>query len=238
MTERYQVIQGLLDLFNNPSYLEIGVNEGVTFHNVIASKKVAVDPHFLFKDFERDDASTYFEETSDRFFEFEAFSPERYDVVYLDGLHTLEQTLRDLLNAIGRINEYGIIVIDDVLPNSYRASLKNLSEFEALWAAADLKGDVSWMGDVYRLVFFIRAFMRGFSYATIKDNHGQLVLWRAQRGAEESSDRLVEEIARLEYKDLLLSSHEYNFMDFTEIVRLLRARNRFVSSCPSRSASS
>ena len=40
----------------------------------------------------------------------------QFDVIYLDGLHTVEQTLRDLLNALPHLQPQGVIVIDDVRP--------------------------------------------------------------------------------------------------------------------------
>ena len=46
--KRHQVIQSLLQAVEGGSYLEIGVNRGVTFHEVSVPYKVAVDPQFLF----------------------------------------------------------------------------------------------------------------------------------------------------------------------------------------------
>ena len=45
---RSEVNQGIIDLFEDCSYLEIGVSLGVTFDKIIAHRKVAVDPAFAF----------------------------------------------------------------------------------------------------------------------------------------------------------------------------------------------
>ena len=48
MLSRFQVISRFLQLFDTPSYLEIGVDRGETFHNLRASLKIGVDPKFAF----------------------------------------------------------------------------------------------------------------------------------------------------------------------------------------------
>ena len=106
--ERYQVLQGLLALFEAPAYLEVGVDKGETFHGLRAGSKIAVDPTFSFDvDAARQQADNqncrYFNVTSDQFFQTEA-PVHRFDVIYIDGLHTFEQTLRDFLNATVALN--------------------------------------------------------------------------------------------------------------------------------------
>jgi len=46
--ERFEVIQSLLRMYINPSYLEIGVGSGDTFFKISSENKVAVDPAFAF----------------------------------------------------------------------------------------------------------------------------------------------------------------------------------------------
>lgn len=221
MFARYSVIQSFLALFPQPRYLEIGVNKGVTFHNLTASKKVAVDPKFLFTTNDREPDAEYHEVTSDVYF-LDLRDDEQFDVIYLDGLHTFEQTLRDLLNSICHIRRDGIIIIDDVLPNSYHASLKDLSEFHETYPHMGPQADGSWMGDVYRLVYFIETYLPKYMYATMRENHGQLVMWRGKRTEHKSRDYDVEEICRLEYKDILLRTSSYNFLSLEEIHRARR----------------
>src|ERR1022692_2180630 len=97
MVSRADVVQALVDLYEEPSYLEIGVHSGETFHAVKAKRKVAVDPKFAISPENREasDVVVYHEVTSDIYFGELASSDEQFDVIFLDGLHTLEQTLRD-----------------------------------------------------------------------------------------------------------------------------------------------
>jgi hypothetical protein len=219
------VVQGILDLFVRPDYLEVGVFKGVTFNSLRAARKVAVDPKFAFDyaPIAAGDASVEFwQVTSDCYFGTIAEPSRRFDVIYLDGLHTFEQTLRDLLNALSFIKSDGVIVIDDVFPSSYVASLPSIEAFKQVRTAS---GVVSrdWMGDVYRLIFFINSFCQQYSYRTINDNHGQLVLWRRAR-AEVEPARLAD-IATLGYDKLLLSKETLRLAPYGEILDLLRTRN-------------
>jgi hypothetical protein len=226
---RPDVMNGILSLFNEPRYLEVGVNEGVTFFGVEASQKVAVDPKFLF-DVEaarrEQENSRFHEIPSDSFFGRTVDSDARFHVIFLDGLHTFEQTLRDFCNAIAFLTDDGIIVVDDVLPNSYHASLPDpvLSrKLRDRFTPGNKDG--SWMGDVYRLVFFIETFFQQFSYATVQENHGQLVVWKRRRPPTEVVPRRVEELGRLPFECIVTDAAAFHRQPFHQILALLRDRS-------------
>jgi hypothetical protein len=120
---RPQVLQAILDLYREPQYLEIGVSRGDTFHALRAHRKVAVDPRFRFDVVEARQQHPevhYYPVTSDAYFASIVAPSDRFDVIYLDGLHTSDQTLRDLLNAICYLTHDGTIIIDDVVPDLSR----------------------------------------------------------------------------------------------------------------------
>lgn len=131
MISRPEAINQFLALFDAPSYLEIGVSEGETFFAVKAQRKVAVDPKFRFP-FDRaikENAScTFHEVASDIYFSDWIGPSEVFQVIYLDGLHTFEQTLRDFTNAIRFLAPDGVIIIDDIVPNSYQSGLPDQLE--------------------------------------------------------------------------------------------------------------
>lgn len=224
--QRSDAVQAILDLYEAPSYLEIGVETGFTFNKVRAARKAAVDIKFLF---DLDAARTavagqdvhFHECPSDDYFE-RVVGNDCFDVVFIDGLHTFDQTLRDLLNAIQHLREGGVIIIDDVLPPTYAASLPSLAENVAFRKERGIKM-IDWMGDVYRLVFFIRDYLPGFSFATMVENHGETVLWRAPRGLD-AAPRSVEQISRLSFADCQLNRDAFNIKPFGEIMEQLRNR--------------
>ena len=227
---RAEVVQSFLDLFTAPRYLEIGVDFGDTFHELRASSKVAVDPQFKF-DANQAQAknlnSKYHSLTSDQFFEGFTDKHTEFDVIYIDGLHTYEQTLRDLMNAIVFLPQDGIIIIDDVIPSSYSASLPVLDDVFFLRRMVTFEAaDGSWMGDVYKLVFFVAAFLQQFSYATVSDNHGQLVLWRSARNVDSHRLRTVRGTGEIDFLAALKEEAIFNRLPCSEILRMVQtARN-------------
>ena len=225
--ERATVIQSILDLYKDPTYLEIGVDQGVTFGAVDARLKVAVDVRFAFDLGEARasaDASRceYHEVPSDAFFADRVAAAPKFDVVFIDGLHTFEQTLRDLLNASYVLADGGTIIVDDVMPSGYAASLPDLELSRQFWAATN-NPDGSWMGDVFRLIFFIQEYMGSFSYATVEENNGQTVLWKQPRHVSSDPTR-IETISRLAYVDAVMGKAAFNFSPLATILPNLGKR--------------
>lgn len=227
---RNGIVQGVLNLFADPSYLEIGVNKGMTFNALKAARKVAVDPKFLF-DTEavaaQDPSCAFHEITSDDYFGRIADRGDPFDVIYLDGLHTSEQTIRDLINAISFLKRDGVIVIDDVFPSSYVAALPDRHHTRVIRkATGDTAG--AWMGDVYRLVFFVETFCQQFSYATVNNNHGQLVMWQEPR--PRVIERTLTQVGEMDYKDLFLEKDSLNFSPLDQILERIVATRSATSN--------
>lgn len=223
---RKAVVQRVLELFESPSYLEIGVQKGKTFNAVQAGQKVAVDPKFLFDHSAvaaEVPGTSFHETTSDDYFGRLAARSAAFDVIYIDGLHTSEQTIRDLVNAISFIKPDGVIIVDDVFPSSYSASLPAKADAKALIRAT---GEISnaWMGDVYRLVFFVESFCQQFSYATVNNNHGQLIMWREPR--QDFPSRTLREVADKQYKDLFVETASFRCNSLDSILEKIKAARR------------
>ncbi len=144
---RSNVLKRLTNLYEKPSYLEVGVGRGTTFNRVPAERKVAVDPRFGF-DHEamgrEHPEATYHAVTSDEYFNTIIGADEEFDVIYLDGLHVYDQTLRDLLNALEHLQPQGVIVIDDTRPPTYLASLPDREQFFQLKRATGSARSSGW----------------------------------------------------------------------------------------------
>ncbi|NET10323.1 MAG: class I SAM-dependent methyltransferase, partial [Symploca sp. SIO2B6] len=100
------------------SYLEVGVARGDTFLEINTDKKYAVDPKFKFE-FEKykDQKQSFFEMPSDDFFSDHCFNlNEKFDLIFLDGLHTFEQTLRDFCSSLRFSHDETIWLLDDTVP--------------------------------------------------------------------------------------------------------------------------
>lgn len=115
---RTKVINYLISTFSGDvNYLEIGVrNPNHNFNKINAVNKFSVDPGVEFKENPVD-----FKLTSDDFFckleKGEILSKEqKFNVIFIDGLHLADQVERDIENALKFISEDGFIILHDCNP--------------------------------------------------------------------------------------------------------------------------
>ena len=116
---RTDIINRLIKERGYSSYLEIGVENPSNNYNLINCKyKESVDPYvenFYISD---QDAAKYadaitYKMPSDKFF---SIVNKKYDIVFIDGMHTEQQCDKDIYNAMQHLTEYGCVVIHDCLP--------------------------------------------------------------------------------------------------------------------------
>ena len=81
---------------------------------------------------------------------------------------------------------------------------------------------LDWMGDVYRLVFFIQAFMQSWTYATVEETRGQLVMWRAVRPEQVVGGRSFAQVSNLGYRDVVFEQAAFYFQPLADIVAQVR----------------
>lgn len=117
---RTDVINFLVSRFARPvRYLEIGVRDPAdNFNAVAAAWKCSVDPGLEFAPNPVD-----FRMTSDAFFDAwrrgDILSPDqRFDIVFIDGLHHAEQVERDIENVLQVLASDGFVVLHDCNPPS------------------------------------------------------------------------------------------------------------------------
>jgi hypothetical protein len=106
--QRTDIINELIARRGFTSYLEIGVRDvAANFNHIRGQNKVGVDPSP-----DVSEGVTHLV-TSDVFF---ANNVQKFDLVFIDGLHTEEQVGRDIDNALKALNPGGVIVVHDALP--------------------------------------------------------------------------------------------------------------------------
>jgi hypothetical protein len=160
---RSDVINQIIKKYNyiNPNYLEIGVWHGETFKDIECENKDGVDPEHYCE-------SKYVNHkmTSDEFFKNNI--NKKYDIIFIDGLHTAHQVSLDLYNSINHLNNNGFIVLDDVYPHCER-------EQESL----DLSKVGAQTGDVWKAVYHVIDHLQEISndiYFIKETERGNLVL--------------------------------------------------------------
>lgn len=145
---RTEIINLLIEKNNYKSYLEIGLdNPDSNYNHIQCEYKECVDPFF-----EKDHINGFdvnisnFEDiinnvltyrmTSDEFF---LKNDKKYDIIFIDGLHTKEQVGKDIINSLKVLNKGGKIVCHDCLPTDYNSQKVPREQ-------------AHWFGDVWRTI--------------------------------------------------------------------------------------
>ena len=177
-----RLINELLRINAGKSYLEVGVRTGATLQCVKAEQCTGVDPYPLFDFSDLPPKLSFHRVPSDDFF---ATLPldARYDVIFLDGLHTAEQTSRDLVNALDHLRVGGAILIDDTVPCDALSAIPDYEESLQMRRKAGPKARLKgtpWHGDVYKLMGFLYHYENKLGWVTIVDRgNPQTLVWRS-----------------------------------------------------------
>lgn len=139
---------------------------------------MAVNPNFQIPGgYRNSEAEKFYPITSDEFFE----NPPReltdlgLDIVFIDGLHTYEQSLRNVKNALKYLNPNGVIVMHDCLPDSPATAAPT---FEEAKKHPDFKG--AWTGDVYKTILHLRATSFDLFVAVVNTDWGVGIVKKGQ----------------------------------------------------------
>ncbi len=143
---RIALVNLLVSKFADPAYLEIGCEFDVMFNAVPAASKVGVDPY----------SGGTERTTSDAFF---ARNTSRFDVVFIDGLHTYDQVRRDIVNAIPVLNKGGWIALHDMMPRDW------------IEQHVPVVSGGAWTGDVWKVAFEL-ASTEGIDFRIAKIDYG------------------------------------------------------------------
>ncbi len=204
------------------------MGKGYTFTKVDVPYKVAVDPNFILNINDYANMQTIFHEvTSDLFFSELASRHGEFDLIYLDGLHTFEQTFRDFCASIKYSHAGTIWLIDDIYPSSMLAANPNFQVTTLIRKLFRIK-DNRWMGDVFKVVFTIHDFFPQYSYATFPD-YNQTVVWSETRKDFTPTWNSLGKISHFGYRSFqrFRDSH-FSFMEgpkIFEAVKMSRKRS-------------
>ena len=164
MLYRWDVINTLIKKYGYKNYLEIGLAHGDCYDKISCTKKANVDP--------MDDPNQrvpMYKMTSDEFFENEAPSLEKWDIIFIDGLHRDFQVDKDIENSLKFLNKNGSIVLHDCSPAEERHQL--ISEKGGRVSAA-ITGTKEWNGDVWKSIVKFRSTNKDFGCMVINSDYG------------------------------------------------------------------
>jgi hypothetical protein len=196
-------LNSLAHALNASSYLEVGVWRGDTFLGIDAPERIGVDPNFQFDTSAyADDHTRFVASTFDSFFA--ELGPEVFfDLVFLDGLHTFEQTYRDLCSALLHSHPRTVILVDDTVPVDIYSSLPTHAK-TLRWRKRSGSDSLAWHGDVNKVVLAIRDFHVGLEYRTITGSgNPQTLVWRSHAIERVPAFHTFEAISRATWFDLM-----------------------------------
>jgi hypothetical protein len=105
------VIASIVKYTNCQSYLELGIEEGITFRTITPLVKRAIGVDIQDKRTEK--KGEFYKMTTDEFFK---IFNEKIDIIFIDADHKFESVIRDFENSLKLLNKYGIIFLHDTDP--------------------------------------------------------------------------------------------------------------------------
>ena len=186
---RQDIVQKIIDKKKYENYLEIGCDKDSNFSKIKVKNKIGVDPL----------SGGNLKMTSDEFFK---NNSKNFDCIFIDGLHIYEQVRKDILNSIKFLNNNGIIILHDCLPNK-------------IWNQIVPKIYGHWTGDVWKAIVEART-MKNIDTYTCKADHGLGIIFK-----RENKNLLtlnINNFKKLKFKDYY-NNHQ-NFMNLIEVADL------------------
>ncbi len=143
---RIAIINLVVSRYKDCAYLEIGCDRDEVFHSIPCNNKTGVDPN----------RGGTLRLTSDQFF---SQNSDKFDVIFIDGLHTYGQVHKDVANSISALKPGGWVLLHDLLPNH--------------WVEAHVPRIAmgSWTGDVWKVAFEL-AKTAGVEFKIVKADNG------------------------------------------------------------------
>jgi hypothetical protein len=178
---RTEIIQTYIDKLKAKKYLEIGMGPGINFSKVICDYKVCVDP--------TPTVPVTFTLTSDDFFK---QNKEKFDVVFIDGLHWSEQVYADILNSLEVLNENGVIICHDMNPHS-----------EFIQRYPQPKAESEWTGDCWKAWVKIRTEFDDLHMQVIDTDYGCGVITKGKQNLIKITEDLTWEFLEKNRVELL-----------------------------------
>ena len=191
--KRFEIIQNIIERKNYKKYLEIGCFDDELFNYIKCEKKVGVDPV----------SGGTIRATSDLFFK---NNKENFDCVFIDGLHEYHQVKKDIENSLKFLNEGGIILLHDCLPNNY-------------YEQATPRCQWVWNGDVWKAIVECRKSQHLDVYTCYAD-YGIGVIFK--RPNQNLLDYPKNDYANLSFEDYFKDNKKImNIIEYDQLMKII-----------------
>ena len=174
------IINNLIEKKKYTSFLEIGCDKNANFSEISILKKIGVDPN---------SGGTH-KMTSDEFFK---NNLDKFDLIFIDGLHVSSQVDRDIENSLKFLKFGGVILLHDCLPKK-------------IWHQVVPCVYPKWNGDVWKSIVKSRTKNNINTYTIVADNGiGVILKEKNKKILNLSADKLK----KLKYKDYFNNHSEF-----------------------------
>ena len=181
---RFEIINKIIELKEYKTYLEIGCQADINFSKIQIDKRIGVDPH---------DGGTH-RMTSDDFFK---NNNEKFDIIFIDGLHEYEQVIKDIKNSVKFLSNNGMIILHDCLPSK-------------IWHQTIPQSHSSWNGDVWKAIVECRTFENLDTYTCVADQGLGIIFNRKNKN--------LLKIKIKKFKNLSFKSYYENHKQYMNII--------------------
>ena len=181
---RLFIVQDIIQKKNYKSYLEIGCFDDELFNHIKCEQKIGVDPV----------SGGTVRKTSDQFFE---TNTNKFDCIFIDGLHEYHQVKKDIINSLKYLNDDGIILLHDCLPNNFYAQATPRCQYE-------------WNGDVWKAIVEFRN-NKDVDVYTCNADYGIGVIFKRP-----NNNLLNQTIS--DYKNFKFEEYYYNYNKLMNII--------------------
>ncbi len=189
---RTKIIKEVIRKQKYKNYLEIGCDNDENFSQIKIENKIGVDPL----------KGGTVRMTSDEFFK---NNNNNFDIVFLDGLHTYEQTIKDIDNSLKFLNTHGVILIHDCLPKK-------------IWNQIVPRLYGHWNGDVWKAIVHSRTYEHADTYTCVAD-HGIGIIFKRK-----NKDKLninIKNFKKLKFTDYYNNHKKFmNIINYNELEKI------------------
>ena len=193
---RLEIVQDIINKKNYSSYLEIGTFKDELFDFVKCKEKIGVDPVW----------GGNVKKTSDNFF---LGNNQKFDLVFIDGLHHYEQVKKDIINSLKVLKNGGMILMHDCMPKNYYYQAVPRCQYD-------------WNGDTWKAFLEFRAKDDVDTYCCYADQGIGVILKRKNRNKlnlntvkfskfnfNEFAENYLKYLNIIEYEDLVKIVENY-----------------------------
>lgn len=158
-----------------------------------SQNKTGVDPFCGFSVESLQAPHRFYEMSSDLFFS-QLSTEARWDLGFIDGLHTAEQVIRDIANAYRHLNLGGSLLVDDVWPTDFPSSLGDKEATEVMKRKHGISHGM-WFGDVFKAIISLQELIPDMPVHIVGNpsNHGQAIIVKREHSPLSIDSNLVKE---------------------------------------------